>query len=58
MQIKKANIRIASFTLAVILGLVALGFVPSFEIFGMEFERVDILSQLRAEEIAEDASHN
>ena len=58
MQIKKANIRIASFTLAVILGLVALGFVPSFKIFGMEFERVDILSQLRAEEIAEDASHN
>ena len=58
MQIKKANIRIASFTLAVILGLVALGFVPSFEIFGMEFERVDILSQMRAEEIAEDASHN
>lgn len=58
MQIKKANIRIASFTLAVILGLVALGFVPSFEIFGMEFERVDILSQLRPEEIAEDASHN
>lgn len=58
MKIKKANIRIASFTLAVILGLVALGFVPSFEIFGMEFERVDILSQLRAEEIAEDASHN
>ena len=58
MQIKKANIRIASFTLAVILGLVALGFVPSFEIFGMEFERVDILSQLRAEKIAEDASHN
>ena len=58
MQIKKANIRIASFTFAVILGLVALGFVPSFKIFGMEFERVDILSQLRAEEIAEDASHN
>lgn len=58
MQIKKANIRIASFTLAVILGLVALGFVPSFKIFGMELERVDILSQLRAEEIAEDASHN
>ena len=58
MQIKKANIRIASFTLAVILGMVALGFVPSFEIFGMEFERVDILSQLRPEEIAEDASHN
>lgn len=58
MQIKKANIRIASFTLAVILGMVALGFVPSFEIFGMEFERVDILSQLRAEEIAEDVSHN
>lgn len=56
MKNKKANIRIAGFTLAVILGLVALGFVPSFEIFGMEFERVDILSQLRAEESADDVA--
>ena len=47
MNNKKANIRIASFTLFVILGMVALGFVPAFKIFGMEFERVDILSQLR-----------
>ena len=57
MQIKKANIRIASFTLVVILGLVGLGFVPSFKIFGMEFERVDILSELRTVEITEDAAH-
>ncbi len=56
MKNKKANIRIAGFTLAVILGLVALGFVPSFEIFGMEFERVDILSQLRPEETSEDVA--
>ena len=56
MKNKKANIRIAGFTLAVILGMVALGFVPSFEIFGMEFERVDILSQLRPEETSEDVA--
>ncbi len=57
MKNSNANIRIASFTFVVILGLVGLGFVPSFKIFGMEFERVDILSELRAVEITEDAAH-
>ena len=43
------SIRIAGFTLAVILGIAALSLVPSFSLFGMEFERVDILSELRPE---------
>lgn len=50
MKNSKANIRIAGFTLFVIIGAVGLGFIPSFQIFGMEFERVDILSQLRPAE--------
>ena len=41
------NIRIAGFTLAVILGVAALGFIPPFKLFGMNMERVDILSALR-----------
>ena len=41
------NIRIAGFTLAVILGVAALGFIPPFKLFGMTMERVDILSALR-----------
>lgn len=49
------NIRIAGFTLAVILGVVGLGFIPPFQIFGMEFERVDIFSELRAEDSMEEA---
>ena len=47
---KNANIRIAGFTLFVIIGAVGLGFIPSCQIFGMEVERVDILSQLRPAE--------
>ena len=47
---KNANIRIAGFTLFVIIGAVGLGFIPSCQIFGMEAERVDILSQLRPAE--------
>lgn len=47
---KNANIRIASFTLFVIIGAVGLGFIPSCQIFGMDVERVDILSQLRPAE--------
>ena len=50
MKNTNANIRIAGFTLAVILGMVGLGFVPPFKMFGMEFESVDILSTLRAED--------
>ena len=48
------SIRIAGFTLAVILGIAALSLAPSFSLFGMEFERVDILSALRPA----DAAHN
>lgn len=35
---------------AVIAGLAALWYVPSFELFGMSVERVDILSQLRPQQ--------
>lgn len=58
MKNKKANIRIAGFTLVVILGLVGLGFVPSFKIFGMDLERIDILSELRTEESIEEAANS
>ena len=44
------NIRIAGFTLAVILGIMGLGFIPPFTMCGMEFIRVDILSELRAKD--------
>ena len=58
MQIKKANIRIVGFTFVVILGMVGLGFIPSFKIFGMDFERIDILSDLRAEDITQEIIHD
>ena len=58
MKNSNANIRIASFTLLVILGLVGLGFMPSFKIFGMDLERIDILSELRAEESIEEAANS
>lgn len=48
--------RIVWFTLAVIVGVVGLGFVPQFSLFGMTIERVDILSELRdgaADELVE-----
>lgn len=37
------------FTLAVVVGTVGLGFIPPFELQGMSFARVDMLSSLRAE---------
>ena len=55
MKQKNQNMRIAGFTLAVILGMVGLGFIPSFKIFGMDFGRVDILASLRADSSAEEA---
>ena len=58
MKNTNANIRIAGFTLAVILGMVGLGFVPPFKMFGMEFESVDILSTLRAEDSMAEAMEN
>lgn len=58
MRTPNYNIRIAGFTLAVIIGMVGLGFLPPFTLCGMEFCRVDILSELRdsdsAVEIVED----
>ena len=42
--------RLGWFTLAVIIVMIALGVVPQFELFGMRFERVDILSELRENE--------
>ena len=47
MKKNNVSIRIAVFTLAVILGIAGLSLVPPFSLFGMEFERVDILSELR-----------
>ena len=58
MRTPNYNIRIAGFTLAVIIGMVGLGFLPPFTLCGMEFCRVDILSELRdsdsAVEVVED----
>lgn len=48
--------RVVGLTLAVIVGVVALGFVPQFELFGMQIKRVDILADLhdnRADEAVE-----
>ena len=42
--------RLGWFTLAVIIVMIALGVVPQFERFGLRFERVDILSELRENE--------
>lgn len=41
--------RVWWFTLCVVLGVVALGMIPPFELFGMRTARVDIFSELRAE---------
>lgn len=35
-------------TIAVVAGVVGLGFIPSFELFGMRIERADIFSSLRS----------
>ena len=51
------NIRIAGFTFAVILGVVGLGFIPPFNLLGMEFVRTDILSELRTQEQAAEEFH-
>ena len=42
------------FTLAVVVGTVGLSFIPPFELWGMSFERVDMLSDLRADIAGED----
>lgn len=47
--------RMLWFTLAVIVGVVGLGLIPPFELWGMSFERVDVLSELRADDNGEEA---
>ena len=42
--------RVVWFALCVVLGVVALGVIPPFQLFGMTTARVDIMSELRAAE--------
>ena len=46
---KKSNYssRVVWFTLSVVLGVVALGIIPPFKLFGMTTARVDVMSELR-----------
>lgn len=46
--------RMGWFVLVVTLGVVAMGFVPPFDLWGMQLERVDILSELRPADAADD----
>lgn len=48
MEKRDCSSRLGWFTLAVIIAMVAIGFVPQFELFGMHLNRVDIFSELRA----------
>lgn len=41
-------------TLAVAMGVVALGYIPAVEVFGLELGRVDVFSSLRAEPLTEE----
>ncbi len=41
--------RLLWFTLCVVLGVVALGIIPPFKLFGMTTVRVDVMSELRSE---------
>ena len=45
------SLRVWWFTLCIVLGVVALGIIPPFELFGMRSARVDIMSDLRAESL-------
>ena len=47
--------RVGWFTLSVVLGVMALALIPPFELFGMLTARVDLLSELRAESLADEA---
>lgn len=44
------------FTLSVVLGVMALALIPPFELFGMLTARVDLLSELHAESLADEVS--
>ena len=48
--------RVWWFTLFVVLGVVALGIIPPFELFGMRCARVDIMSDLRDESLDHDGA--
>lgn len=48
--------RVLWFTLCVVFGVVALGIIPPFELFGMRTARVDIMSDLRAESLDSDSA--
>ena len=48
MEKRDCSSRLGWFTLAVIIAMLAIGFVPQFELFGMHLNRVDIFSELRA----------
>ena len=43
--------RVWWFTLCIVLGVMALGIIPPFELFGMRCSRVDIMSELREESL-------
>ena len=43
--------RVWWFTLSVVLGVVALGIIPPFDLWGMTTARVDVMSDLRAENL-------
>ena len=47
--------RVWWFSLVVVLGVLSLSFVPSFELCGMNFSRVDLLSELRDHSLMGDA---
>ena len=44
------------FTLCIVLGVMALGIIPPFELFGMRCARVDIMSELRDESLDGDSA--
>ncbi len=48
--------RVWWFTLFVVLGVMALGIIPPFELFGMRCARVDIMSELRDESLDGDSA--
>ena len=51
MKREEYSSRVWWFALCVVLGVVALGIIPPFDLFGMTTARVDIMSELRAESL-------
>lgn len=49
--------RVGWFALCVVLGVVALGIIPPFELFGMRTQRVDIMSELRDKALEADEEY-